>query len=213
MWAPLQMLLFTDTHEPDTAPRGFKLDVSHRNLILQPPKADTKNSLNTPKRNNTLPNPTTMNGYGAANGANGPSGPVDTSVTAVPIPAGPTNQPKVLVRALQKDETTFHLSGVDLAFANSLRRTMMADVPTIGACGVSAGGPTSARCSLPACVVVVETNLAAIDQVSFYQNTSPIPDEMLAHRLGMVPLVSHDAIKGLKYTRVGSTKAESTPRR
>lgn len=44
---------------------------------------------------------------------------------------------------------------------------------------------------------------AAIDQVSFYQNTSPIPDEMLAHRLGMVPLVSKGVMDGLRYTRVG----------
>lgn len=34
------------------------------------------------------------------------------------------------------------------------------------------------------------------------QNTSPIPDEMLAHRLGLVPLISRNAIKGLRYTRV-----------
>lgn len=40
-----------------------------------------------------------------------------------------------------------------------------------------------------------------IDQVSFSQNTSPIPDEMLAHRLGMVPLISRNAAKGLRYTR------------
>lgn len=37
--------------------------------------------------------------------------------------------------------------------------------------------------------------------MSFYQNTSPIPDEMLAHRLGMVPLISRDVGKGLRYTR------------
>ncbi|KAL1408790.1 RNA polymerase II subunit 3 [Vanrija albida] len=110
-----------------------------------------------------------MNGYGTHNGG-GAAG--EASAPAVAIAPGPTNQPKVLVRELKKDETTFHLSGVDLAYANSLRRTMMADVPTI-----------------------------AIDQVSFYQNTSPIPDEMLAHRLGMVPLVSRNAIKGLRYTR------------
>jgi DNA-directed RNA polymerase II subunit RPB3 len=42
----------------------------------------------------------------------------------------------------------------------------------------------------------------AIDQVLFTQNTSPIPDEMLAHRLGMVPLVSRNVMNGLRYTRV-----------
>ena len=42
----------------------------------------------------------------------------------------------------------------------------------------------------------------AIDQVLFQQNTTPIPDEMLAHRLGLVPLVSKNVINGLRYTRV-----------
>lgn len=50
----------------------------------------------------------------------------------IQIPPGPTNQPNILVRSLNRDETTFHLSGVDMAYANSLRRTMMADVPTLG---------------------------------------------------------------------------------
>lgn len=50
----------------------------------------------------------------------------------IQIPQGPTNQPNILVRNLNRDETTFHLSGVDMAYANSLRRTMMADVPTLG---------------------------------------------------------------------------------
>jgi len=66
----------------------------------------------------------TMNGY------NDPSAPQQSVVT---IPAGPTNQPHILVRNLNRDEVTFHLSGVEMSYANSLRRTMMADVPTIGA--------------------------------------------------------------------------------
>jgi DNA-directed RNA polymerase alpha subunit len=42
----------------------------------------------------------------------------------------------------------------------------------------------------------------AIDQVLFLQNTTPLPDEMLAHRLGLVPLVSRNVARGLRYTRV-----------
>lgn len=45
----------------------------------------------------------------------------------------------------------------------------------------------------------------AVDQVSFNQNTSPIPDEMLAHRLGMVPLISRTVAEGLRYTRVSAS--------
>lgn len=67
-----------------------------------------------------------MNGYGSAP-ANGPNG-GDAGIT---VPTGPTNQPHVLVRSLNRDEVVFHLTGVDMAYANSLRRTMMADVPTI----------------------------------------------------------------------------------
>lgn len=70
---------------------------------------------------------TIMNGYNEpTTGAGGAAG------AGVVIPTGPTNQPRILVRKLDRDETTFHLSGVDLAYANSLRRTMMADVPTVG---------------------------------------------------------------------------------
>lgn len=51
------------------------------------------------------------------------------------------------------------------------------------------------------------TPTPAIDQVLFMQNTSPVPDEMLAHRLGMVPLVSQNVMDGLRYTRVSQVQA------
>ncbi|EIW67427.1 hypothetical protein TREMEDRAFT_45370 [Tremella mesenterica DSM 1558] len=103
-----------------------------------------------------------MNGFIDGENQAGPS---------VIVPLGPTNQPRVLVRSLTKDEVNFNLSGMELALANSIRRVMMADVPTV-----------------------------CIDQVLFAQNTSPIPDEMLAHRLGMVPLISRNVSKGLRRT-------------
>lgn len=49
--------------------------------------------------------------------------------------------------------------GVDAPIANALRRILLAEVPTI-----------------------------AIETVYVYQNTSIIADEVLAHRLGLVPL-------------------------
>lgn len=55
----------------------------------------------------------------------------------------------------------FVLSGVSPAFANSLRRSMIAEVPSL-----------------------------AIDDVNIYENTSVLFDEMLALRLGLIPLKS-----------------------
>ncbi|ODN79041.1 hypothetical protein L202_04544 [Cryptococcus amylolentus CBS 6039] len=103
-------------------------------------------------------------GYGEPSSSNQPQ--------TIDVPVGPTNQPKILLRNLNDSEATFHLSGTELAFANSLRRVVMADVPTI-----------------------------AIDQVLFLQNTTPLADEMIAHRLGLVPLISRGVEKGLRYTR------------
>jgi hypothetical protein len=82
-----------------------------------------------------------MNGYSNGPSSAGPSaaaGAADGDPNAPPtveIPLGPTNQPRLFVRNLTDKEATFHLSGVETAYANSLRRTMMADVPTIGGCG------------------------------------------------------------------------------
>lgn len=42
----------------------------------------------------------------------------------------------------------------------------------------------------------------AIDLVEVETNTSVLPDEFIAHRLGMIPLVSHNCEEGMRYTRV-----------
>lgn len=68
-----------------------------------------------------------MNGYHPNGSGSGPSNPTDQ----VQIPIGPTNQPRVLIRQLDDINAVFHLSGVETGFANSLRRVIMADVPTI----------------------------------------------------------------------------------
>ncbi|ORY35361.1 DNA-directed RNA polymerase [Naematelia encephala] len=112
-----------------------------------------------------------MNGYSHLNGASYQNGDA-TSSNSVAVPLGSTNQPRLMLRNLTDTEATFHLSGVEMGLANSLRRVMVAEVPTV-----------------------------CIDQVLFLQNTTPIPDEMLAHRLGMVPLISTNVARGLRYTR------------
>lgn len=43
----------------------------------------------------------------------------------------------------------------------------------------------------------------AIDQVSYNQNSSPLPDEFIAHRLGLIPLISKGVRESMRDTRVG----------
>ncbi|KAJ6499282.1 DNA-directed RNA polymerase II, subunit 3 [Mycena sanguinolenta] len=81
-------------------------------------------------------------------------------------------EPTVRIRDLKKDRVNFVLENVDLAFANSLRRVMMADLPTI-----------------------------AIDLVEIQANTTVLPDEFIAHRLGMIPLISSNCDEAMRYTR------------
>ena len=56
-------------------------------------------------------------------------------------------------------ELSFELIGVDVSFANALRRIMIAEIPTM-----------------------------ALEHVYMWNNTSLIHDEVLCHRLGLVPL-------------------------
>ncbi|TCD71224.1 45 kDa subunit of RNA polymerase II [Steccherinum ochraceum] len=82
------------------------------------------------------------------------------------------SDPIVRIRELKKDRVNFVLENVDLSVANSFRRVMMADIPTV-----------------------------AIDMVEVESNTTVLPDEFIAHRLGMVPLVSANCDEAMRYTR------------
>jgi len=66
---------------------------------------------------------------------------------------------KVTVLSLNEDTIRFSVESIDTAFANALRRTMISEVPTM-----------------------------AIEDIFYYDNTSVVPDEVLAHRIGLVPL-------------------------
>ena len=82
-----------------------------------------------------------------------------------------SKEPQVTIRKTGRDEVDFILSDVDLSLANSVRRVMMAEIPTL-----------------------------AIDLVEIQVNTSVLADEFIAHRLGLIPLDSSD-IDSLKFTR------------
>lgn len=45
-------------------------------------------------------------------------------------------------------------------------------------------------------------SLLAIDMVEIEANTTVLPDEFIAHRLGMIPLVSTNCDEAMRYTRV-----------
>jgi DNA-directed RNA polymerase I and III subunit RPAC1 len=66
---------------------------------------------------------------------------------------------KVKIQSLTDEEIVFDLIGVDASIANALRRILLAEVPTM-----------------------------AIEHVYIWNNSSIIQDEVLAHRLGLVPL-------------------------
>jgi len=79
--------------------------------------------------------------------------------------------PSVKISEAGSHHVDFELQNVDLSFANSLRRTILAEVPTI-----------------------------AIDLVEVETNTSVLADEFIAHRLGLVPLISKN-VDDVVYSR------------
>ncbi|CAD6505025.1 BgTH12-00524 [Blumeria graminis f. sp. triticale] len=69
--------------------------------------------------------------------------------------------PAVKIHQAGPNHVNFELQNVDLGFANSLRRVVLAEVPTL-----------------------------AVDIVEVEANTSVLPDELLSHRIGLIPLIS-----------------------
>lgn len=66
---------------------------------------------------------------------------------------------KVIITRLSDASCEFDLIGVDASIANAVRRVLMAEVPTV-----------------------------AIEHVYIWNNTSIIQDEVLSHRLGLIPM-------------------------
>ncbi len=71
------------------------------------------------------------------------------------------NTESLTIESLTKDRIVFRLKNVPLSYANSLRRIIISEVPTM-----------------------------AIEFVNIKENTSPVHDEYIAHRMGLLPLQS-----------------------
>ncbi|KAL5788246.1 hypothetical protein ACOSP7_005195 [Xanthoceras sorbifolium] len=79
--------------------------------------------------------------------------------------------PKVKIRELKDDYAKFELRDTDASLANALRRVMISEVPTV-----------------------------AIDLVEIEVNSSVLNDEFIAHRLGLIPLTSENAMN-MRFSR------------
>ena len=66
----------------------------------------------------------------------------------------------IKIKELNSEEIVFDLKGAEAPLANALRRIMISEIPTM-----------------------------AIEKVELWQNTSVIPDENLAHRVGLCPIM------------------------
>ena len=71
--------------------------------------------------------------------------------------------PKIKILKIDYNNIEFELYNTELTIANALRRVIISEVPTL-----------------------------AIDIVEIQENTSALHDEYLAHRMGLIPLVSTD---------------------
>lgn len=91
-----------------------------------------------------------------------PEGPVNTRTSDDYLNSGMSTieDVEINITRLTTDKLEFDLVGADPPIANGLRRTMISDVPTV-----------------------------AIESVSMEQNTGALHDELIAQRLGLIPIL------------------------
>ena len=78
---------------------------------------------------------------------------------------------KIISETDDNDAMTFDVLNCDASFANALRRIMLSEIPTV-----------------------------AIETVNLYMNRSVMQDEVLAHRLGLIPINIDASVRFLSIT-------------
>ncbi len=82
---------------------------------------------------------------------------------------------------VRDDFIKFVVSGVDFSFVNSIRRALLADIPKMA-------------------IEDVEIHLGAIsdEEGKTYESTTPLFDEIIAHRMGLIPIPTDLEMLGFK---------------
>lgn len=82
------------------------------------------------------------------------------------------NSSQLSITNLTNEILKFQLENIDLSIANAIRRIMITETPTM-----------------------------AIDWVQLESNSSVLCDEFIAHRLGLIPLISDNVVENIKFPK------------
>lgn len=125
---------------------------------------------------------------------------------------GASRDPIVRIRELERDRVNFVLENVDLSCVlpsvfvrEVLKAFQVCKLPAEGGYGRHPDR-WCVRKSCSATPILISLILEAVDEVEMIENTSVLPDEFIAHRIGMVPLKSMNCDESIRYVRVRASQ-------